>query len=108
MPPMPTGDPWRAIQRVLQAEEAIRAGHKVVVENLGLSAYWEDLVRLLLVYQSFRNGKTSEIAQLKKKMTSDIYGSYIEQKRTTARGRTPKTRPGQLSLFMESTLEIER
>lgn len=86
MPPMPAADPWTSIRKVLRAERTIRRGRSITVSDLKLDSYWEDLVRLLQIYRHFKKKESKKIAQLKSRMSSPIYDTYIEQKRRTAAG----------------------
>lgn len=100
MPPMPTGDPWRSIRELLRAEFRIRNGQAVDVDKLNIGPYWQDLGRLLQIYQYFKSGNRQKIAQLKKAMASGVFAPYIEQKRRAATKRTPEKGKGQLLLFV--------
>jgi thymidylate synthase len=99
MPPMPLTDPWNSIRRVLTAEHAIRRRGSMAIPDLSLDMYWADLVRLLQIYRHFKKGGSKEIARLKRKMSSHIYDTYIEQKRQRANKRSVKMRPSQLPLL---------
>jgi thymidylate synthase len=80
MPRMPSGDPWVAIQRVLRAEAILRTGREVRVDSLSLAPYWADIVRLLQIYQKFRNRKIGEIADIKQRLSTRIYDPYISDR----------------------------
>jgi thymidylate synthase len=92
MPPMPFGDPWPSIRRVLKAESAIRRG-VFDGRDLELGDYWGDIVRLLEIFQHSKNGDGKQIAALKRKMSSDVYGPYIEKKKQ----RVSQRKVGQLT-----------
>lgn len=98
MPPMPTGDPWRSIAVLQDAEFHIRAGVKLNADKLAVAPYWKDLVRLLQIFRSYKDGDRAKIAQVSKAMSSDIFSAYIEQKRKTASKRAPSDVKGQLRL----------
>jgi thymidylate synthase len=52
MPPMPVGDPWVAIESLLNAERDIRSGEDVGTSEWNdLDPYWADLIRLLQVFR---------------------------------------------------------
>jgi len=87
MPPMPSGDPWPAIARLLQAEELIRNGLELDSEFLDLPPYWADLVRLLQAYAA--SGDTTKIQGIKAAMSFRSYRTYIET-RKQKKPRTPK------------------
>ncbi|AUX47579.1 thymidylate synthase [Sorangium cellulosum] len=83
MPRMPKGDPFCAIDVLLNAERDFREGRTINVKDLGLDPYWEDLARILQIYRHYRNNERENIAPLKSLMHSRVYDSYIEKKRRT-------------------------
>jgi thymidylate synthase len=95
MPPMPLGDPWLAIQSLLEAETAIRNNDPFDSAALDdLDPYWADLIRLLQVFRCSKNNDTNGIEELRRSMSSLIYHTFIDnrlnecQKRS---GRQPLT-----------------
>ena len=84
MPPMPPGDPWPAIRRVLAAERAIRTGASTTCPTDGLEhlddldPYWADLVRLLLVFRAKKAKNSDRVSLLKKSMASEVYVPFIQ------------------------------
>lgn len=90
MPLMPMTDPWNSIRRVLTAECAIRRRGSMAIPDQSLDKYWADLVRLLQIYRHFKRGGSREIARLKRKMSTRIYDTYIEQKRQRANKRATR------------------
>ena len=80
MEPMPKGDPWPVIERVLSAEHAIRTGQPIDVEVLlcNLHPYWADLVRLLLVFRSYKDKDVEMIKELKGKMSTSAFTHFID------------------------------
>jgi len=50
MPPMPKGDPWRAIDILKKVEADLRNGMKVDLFNLSIDNYWKDLATMLAIY----------------------------------------------------------
>ena len=81
MPPMPEGNPWPAIDTVLQAESALRAGDPVDPGSLdGIAPYWADLIRLLHVFRSSKDKDGTKILELRGMMASDVYRSYIDNR----------------------------
>jgi thymidylate synthase len=73
MPPMPAGDPWKNVARLLAAETKIRAGKPVKKSKL-IPKYWSDLIRLLEIFAA--TGRKSLIKKLKSQMSSNIYDAY--------------------------------
>jgi thymidylate synthase len=98
MPPMPAGDPWRSIQKVLRAERAIRKGSKVNVTALGLDAYWVDIVRLLLIHAHAKQKDAEAIRKIKRTMSCKAYHPYIDRRHEKA-VRSRNELPEQLGLL---------
>lgn len=89
MPPMPKGDPWSSINLVLEAENKIRNGSEINADELGISPYWTDLVRISQIFSYEKKNKINMIESLKTQMSTEIYDSYIE-KRTQKRRNKAK------------------
>jgi thymidylate synthase len=77
MPPMPRGDPWENVKRLLAAESRIRMG-KPVGRSKPLPKYWADLSRLLEVFAN--TGRKTVIRKLKRQMASKVYDTYIDRR----------------------------
>lgn len=84
MPPMPKGKPWASIQKLVEAERAIRSGRSVSLATLHLDRYWSDLVQLLQIYWHFKRRESDKIMQIKKKISVRVYDPYIDDKRQSA------------------------
>ena len=81
MPAMPTGDPWPAIETLLESESALRLGKPFDGDRLaGLNPYWADLVRMLQVFRSHKNRDAKEIRALNERMSSEVYSQFIGTK----------------------------
>lgn len=81
MPQMPTGDPWPAIYTLVEAERALRlTGSLRDVPLAKLDPYWTDLIRLLQIFRSSKDGATRLIESLRDEMHSDIYRPFIQQR----------------------------
>lgn len=78
MPPMPHGDPWPALAKVMDALDGIRANQATDADSFGEDPYWSDLIRLLLVFAA--TGDSAAIAKLRKDMASDCYKYYIDSR----------------------------
>lgn len=74
MPPMPTGDPWPAIKRILEAEKRARANEEFDANDFQLDAYWSDIIRLLQVFFAEND---HEIEAIQSKMSFSRYRPYI-------------------------------
>lgn len=81
MPAMPTGDPWPAIEALLEAESTLRLG-KVFDTNRfdGLDPYWADLVHMLQVLRYNKEGNAKEIKAISERMSSGVYRQFIESR----------------------------
>ncbi|HEY8606414.1 MAG TPA: thymidylate synthase [Noviherbaspirillum sp.] len=79
MPPMPLGDPWPSVEKLLNAERNIRRGRRPSFANL--DPYWCDLVRLLEVFRHSRDSASraqrKKIHDIKKLMDSPVYDAHI-------------------------------
>ena len=76
MQPMPGGDQWANVQRVLELEP--RAHYEADLDLSSLPNYWADIVRLLQVYA--QTGKKRPIAKLKAAMSSRAYDAYVDKR----------------------------
>jgi thymidylate synthase len=89
MPPMPTGNPFPSIARLLLAEQAIRTGDSVSEEMLhGLDVYWTDLIRLLQAYRHRKDSDAPAIERLRPQMHSDVYDMYLQNAAQSAASKT--------------------
>lgn len=76
MPRMPSGDPFRVIPTLLDAERDIRNGRQVEASGVFKDPYWADLVRLLQVFDA--TGNVDRLNALKAEFSSAIYQSYLD------------------------------
>lgn len=104
MPPMPSGDPWSAITKLLAAESAIRLGTKPAVASL--DPYWADLVRLLKIFRYSRAGARKRqrdmLDNIKEQMTTAVYDIHIQKRRRLI----PSTAPAEEQLLF-NTVELD-
>jgi thymidylate synthase len=84
MPPMPPGDPWNSIGKVLRAEREIRLNRTVNVHDLGVEDYWTDLVCLLQIYGHYKRHEGRKIEPLRKALFSRVYDTFVDQKKRAA------------------------
>ncbi|MBY3181349.1 thymidylate synthase [Rhizobium laguerreae] len=77
MPAMPIGDPTAGITALKQAEKTIRDAQRMPPMPSGLSAYWQDLIRLLAIYSA---GSAREIVAIKNEMSSRTYENFIRKR----------------------------
>jgi thymidylate synthase len=90
MPPMPTGDPWPSLKRLLDAEYRIRHGIELDPSVWDLDSYWADLIRLLQIYAA--SGDVATIEALQSKMAHRRYTPYIESRKAMSRRATAPQR----------------
>ncbi len=82
MPAMPSGDPWRSIASVLEAEAQIRAGEVIDAAATNLDPYWCDLIRILQIH--FAKRDKAVIDALAELMTFRRFKPYILSRTRTA------------------------
>lgn len=87
MPAMPIGDPWPAINTLLEVESKFRHEEKVNIAALNLDPYWLDLVRLLQIHALFKKPDYETIVSSLKQFYSPIYNTFIEKRMLLSRQR---------------------
>lgn len=88
MPEMPP-QPWKHIPEVLEIERKIRCSKSLpAISTDSLPQYWADLARMLTVFRLSKDGRKGEIPAVRKKMHSDVFNVYIEQKSSNPLGST--------------------
>ncbi|MBI3365987.1 MAG: thymidylate synthase [Ignavibacteriae bacterium] len=79
MPPMPIGNPWLAINSLVEMESNIRLRAVPDSSRLnGIDPYWADLIRLLQMFRYKKDREAEKIVALRARMSSGIYEPYIE------------------------------
>jgi thymidylate synthase len=81
MPPMPSGDPWPSIKKLLDAEYRIRHRVELDANVWGVDDYWTDQIRLLQILAA--SGDAAKIEALKTKMVFKGYAPYIDGRMTS-------------------------
>jgi thymidylate synthase len=74
MPPMPIGDPWPAVNVLLDAEHRARENEIFDANDLDVDPYWADLIRLVQVFFSSDDDRIRAIAE---SMSFKAYRPYI-------------------------------
>jgi thymidylate synthase len=79
MPPMPNGDPWSSVDRLVAAEQALRLSSVALSLTVDdeLEPYWSDLVRLLSIFDASKKGDTAAIKDLRGQMNSPVFEVFI-------------------------------
>ncbi|MFZ5554498.1 MAG: thymidylate synthase [Bacteroidota bacterium] len=82
MSPMPLGNPWEAIEKIMDQERKIRLAIDIETEKLALDKYWMDILYLLKIYSLAKQEivDINSIQDYKKKMSTKIFNTYIDQK----------------------------
>lgn len=80
MPAMPLVDPWSSVAWLLENEERIRMGARVIKSPDAVESYWQDLARILLIGACAKEGETKRILEERRKMSSDVYESYVRRR----------------------------
>ena len=80
MPPMPSNDPWSAVDLLVRAEATIRTCGSDDIDPYTMPAYWLDLVRLLRVYRGWKDGDKGAILRARSEMALPIYTPFIDRK----------------------------
>ncbi|UTH75680.1 thymidylate synthase [Chromobacterium sp. IIBBL 290-4] len=86
MPIMPVGDPWPSIKKVLDLEEKIRRGERILIPD-DLDRYWSDLVRVLLFYSNSKaKRRTKRNVEMAESIIStisfpEVYNIYLETRK---------------------------
>lgn len=98
MPPMPKGDPWPAVEVLLEAETVIREGGEFSLRGSSLDPYWKDLIRILQIFQYTKNqNDIHKVSDLANRMSSKAYVPFI--RRRHASRVVKKATPEQLNFF---------
>lgn len=80
MPPMPAGDPWASIGKLIATERELREGTDPSQIEWDESPYWEDLATLLAIFALNDRGRVSEIPQLRAKLSSAVYDVFVNDR----------------------------
>lgn len=81
MPPMPTGDPWRAVEAFQEHERNLRLGNDPTIPVPQISPYWQDLCRALQAYALYRARRLDDLQLLRSSLNSpEVFGLYVDEK----------------------------
>ena len=76
MPPMPAGDPWAAVEVLLDAEQKIRLTPAEVYESEGLAdGYWGDLAKVLAAFRLRRHPE--RLPAIAASLANQFYDIYV-------------------------------
>lgn len=87
MPKMPIEDSIEIIKKLVKVEAKIRNDQTISGgDEDGLSPYWMDFLHLLRIFKIYKNGKNIEnvslIEEIKLKISTRVYDTYIDKKKT--------------------------
>ena len=80
MPPMPTGNQWEEIKKLLKLEERIRLGKSYNIESAQLNDYWKDIAYLLAFYHSQKLNDVEGMKKIRSSIKEKIYYPILEKK----------------------------
>ena len=80
MRPMPDGDQWPAVERVLQAESAIRKRERSEEPWIAnIDPYWRDIIRLLQVFDAKKHKELDRVVRFRTMMSDTVYLPFIDR-----------------------------
>lgn len=86
MPPMPIGNPWKALGLVVENERRIRLNEIVDIDAISVDPYWLDLIKALMIYMLARDPNIisaetlKKISVIKSSMSCTTYDQYIRKR----------------------------
>ncbi|WP_068094131.1 thymidylate synthase [Novosphingobium rosa] len=83
MPPMPKGNHFDMVGRLLEIEGRLRVGEAIVAADEIDDPYWADIVRLLQAFwaRKWVPDHSARLIELKGELASEAYGIYLEGRR---------------------------
>jgi thymidylate synthase len=83
MPPMPSGDPFMIVGKLLDVERRLRAGETLDARNEMGDAYWADIIRLLQVFwiRKLAPDDVPRIDALQAELAWESYRPYVDGRR---------------------------
>ena len=80
MPAMPLGDPWPAINSLVEAESAMRTRGRLDEGILrSVDPYWADLMLLLEVFRCKKRKDKGKIEELRGRVASKVYLPFVDK-----------------------------
>ncbi|MEQ1831062.1 MAG: thymidylate synthase [Pirellula sp.] len=93
MPPMPIGDQWGNVQKLISVEKQIRMSKKAKFSESHFQAYWDDLARLLQAYRLLRDDNQKEIGTIRSRMHSKVFNAYLQPRKKRTMIAEPLSQP---------------
>lgn len=89
MPPMPNGDPWSDIDKLVRGEAQVRAGEILEATEIFPDPYWADLLRLI---QLFHATDENYFDTLRNSVHFDGYRTYVRARAESRRRQVNATK----------------
>lgn len=86
MPPMPEGDSFLVVDKLLETEQRIRRGEILSASDVVADPYWADVIRMLQVF--WADHEDPRFDQIKAEFADPMFKSYLEGRRSS-KPRTP-------------------
>jgi len=83
MPPMPPGDPFPIVGKLVEIESRLRRGEELIAERAVRSEYWADIVRLFQVY--WASGQPEKIDKIANEFSNKHYRAYAEGRKRASK-----------------------
>ncbi len=77
MPPMPIGDPWSSVAKLLDIESALRQGAEPLTIIFEDEPYWQDLGRLFAIFSLLQKHRYSDVSFLRDALSCTVYDVFI-------------------------------
>lgn len=99
MPPMPQGDPWASVKKLVDFEKKVRISRGAIPNpHDTMDPYWADLATLLTIQKAgLVKNNQPEIKRLWRRIHDDVYSTYIKRRYKLT------SKKDQLQLFNEMT-----
>lgn len=81
MPPMPEGDPFSIVEKLLEVEGKLRGGEDVDAAEAFDQPYWADIIRLLQVFWAREwagEDYGGQLKRLREALSSPAYRTYVD------------------------------
>lgn len=82
MPPMPQGDAFVRIGKLIELERQLRSGKEMSAEMEMPDSYWADILRVLQVFwaREFAADHPARLKELSAELVTKIYRPYVDQR----------------------------
>lgn len=80
MSPMPEGDPWPAVRRLLAKEAALRRDEDMSKAAPEPIDYWSDIGAVLEGWRGFRSKDGDRLGKVRDRLANGFYGLYLSDK----------------------------